>query len=312
MATAAVEERSYEMQAAVFGQNESHRLGACLASLSQALGARRAVITVILNGSTDGSAAVTRAVAPKLAHPVQLCSIEHGDKSNAINQFWYHLRVPAELYLCIDAYSVINPGAVDAFVARMMACPGANAASALAASGRYSMGQNAATLDPGGVLRGQCYAVRPAFLDRLTAAGLRLPLGIYWGDGLIGSLACHDLDAVGRPWDNGKVVGVAGAEFTLPALSMARPKDIVRQFRRKVRQTRGKLQNAAIKRLIYTSGYAGMPDHADDMVIAFIEAEGLPKVGGIDRIFQRMALRQIRSSRRPRDQDLVARTEMLR
>lgn len=309
--SAAADGQSYEVQAAVFGQNEGSRIAACLTSLSAALGSRRALITVILNGSTDGSAAVVRAVTPTLAHPVQLCSIVHGDKSNAINQFWYDLRVPAVLYLCVDAYSLINPGAVDAFLAQMAACPGANAASALAASGRYSIGQNAATLEPGGVLRGQCYGLRPAFLDRLTAAGLRLPLGIYWGDGLIGSLACHDLDPVGQPWDSSKVVGVAGAQFTLPSLSMMRPNDIVRQFRRKVRQMRGRLQNAAIKRVVYASGYAGLPGHADDMVLAFIAADGVPKVGVADRIFQRLALRQIRSSSRPDERDLVARSEML-
>ena len=70
--------------------------------------------------------------------------------------------------------------------------------------------------------------------------------------------------------------------------------DLRRQFRRKLRQMRGQLQNAAISELIYRAGYEGLPEDADEMVESFLANHAPPRVGWPDRMFRMLALREMR------------------
>jgi hypothetical protein len=157
----------------------------------------------------------------------------------------------------------------------------------------------AETLTQGGRLHGQLHAFRPAFLDRLTEAGLRLPVGLYRGDGLLGSMACHNLDPRHVAWDGHRIAGAQAATYCIPQLSPLRPGDIRRQFRRKIRQMRGRLENAAISAIIYEHGYQGLPGHADDMIAAYLQTHPVPAVSLPDRTFMALALRQHARARRP-------------
>ena len=62
--------------------------------------------------------------------------------------------------------------------------------------------------------------------------------------------------------------------------------DVRRHLRRKVRQMRGRIQNAAIKDLIYRAGYEGLPEDADELVESYLAVHGPPKVGWSERAFQ--------------------------
>lgn len=158
-----------------------------------------------------------------------------------------------------------------------------------------------ATLTVGGQLHGQLHSFRRDFIDRMVASDIKLPLGVYWGDGLLGSMAAHDLDALGKPWENRRVAGVAAATYDIPPSSFSKLRDLRQQFRRKIRQQRGRIQNAAIKDLIYREGYKGLPDDAEVMVADYLAMHGLPKVAWPDRLFQRLALQQARQSPKPAD-----------
>ena len=76
--------------------------------------------------------------------------------------------------------------------------------------------------------------------------------------------------------------------------------DLRRQFRRKLRQMRGQLQNAAISELIYRAGYEGLPEDADEMVESFLANHAPPRVGWPDRMFRMLAIREMRRAPRPR------------
>ena len=283
---------TYDVQVSVFGQNEASRIEACLRSISAALGARHAVITLLLNGSTDGSEDIARATARTLEHPLRICRIGHADKSNAINHSFYDLRERARLYVFVDAYVTISPDTIGAFEARLGECPDANVATGLAGNGRNEPKSNERTVRQGGIIHGQLYAARPEFLDRLTAKEIRLPTGLYRGDGFIGYLACHDLDAVGNEWDNRRLVGAPGAIFMIDQLSPFRWRDIRRQLRRKVRQMRGRIENAAIKRIADVHGFAALPGDADEMIRDHLAGNPLPHAALLDRPFLAMAVRQ--------------------
>ncbi len=263
-------------------------------------------ITLIVNGSSDNSVAVARKTAPALDVPLRIFTIAHGDKSHAINVFLHDrsIREDASLYFCVDGYVTIAPGSLGAIAARLDDTPRALAASGVASNGRTAKAMARRAVEIGGVLQGQFHALRPEFVQRIADGGIRLPIGLYRGDGLLGSMAAHDLDPVRNGWDNARIAGVAEATFEIDALSVFRWRDLRRQFRRKVRQMRGRVENAAIKRLVHEGGYEALPRFADDMIADYLAVHEAPAVAVQDRPFMALALRQHRAVRRPAEDAL--------
>ncbi len=290
---------------AVYCVNEATRLQGCLDSILVALAGHRALVSVILNGSRDGSLDIALTAA-RSGKPVEVFQIAVADKSNAINQFYHVLRSPARAYAGVDGYAYVMPGSFDALERRMMTDSHALVLACIGVNGRTVPLAMKETIEVGGRLHGQFHALRPSFLDRMVARGIRLPVGLYRGDGLIGSMAAHDLDPITQPWDNTRLPGIADARFAIPSLSILKPHDLQRQFRRKVRQMRGIIENAAIKSIIYKAGYEGLPLDCNDMLQDYLATHGIPKVPIIDRIFMHLVVNQIASAPRLKMQDLAA------
>lgn len=283
-----------DFEIGVYAANEALVLGDCLRSVDQACAGHRAGITVILNGTRDNSMEVLASL--RLQHAdLRVFMLPFGDKSNAINTFFYDLRRPANVCIQIDGYSTISPGSLVALRNALFRSDRINIVSACQSTGRSAEAETRRTL-AGGKCTGQFHAVRPSFIDRFVAAGIRLPLRIYWGDGLLGSMAAHDLDPVGNPWDNDRVIGIPDASFEIPTLSVWRWRDIQRQYRREIRQTMGRLQNQAIKAIIYKDGYEALPLDANDMVRNWI-ASNPPRPGSPWQRFKlRRALEQLNAA----------------
>jgi len=253
-----------DFEIGVYAANEAPVLGDCILSIDRACAGHRAGITVILNGTRDRSVQMLSAL--RLEHAgLRVFMLPFGDKSNAINTFYYDLRRPATVCIEVDGYARISRGSLAPMRAALFQSEKINIVSTCQATGRSAEAETRRTL-AGGKCTGQFHAVRPAFIDRFVAAGLRLPLRIYWGDGLLGSMAAHDLDPIANPWDNGRVIGIREAQFEITPLSIWRWRDIQRQYRREIRQTMGRMENEAIKAIIYKDGYAALPIDANDMV----------------------------------------------
>ncbi len=287
-----------DVSIAVFCQNEAARIGACIASIANAARSLRTGLTIIVNGSTDASARLAQAAAHAHNLTARVFIIPYGDKANAINRSFYELRQSARLHVFLDGYVVVGPRSLVALRDALADTPHALAATGVAGNGRTMKAATAHTLRHGGQLHGQLHAFRPAFLDRLTQHGVRLPVGLYRGDGLLGSMACHALDP-GTAWDNHRIRGAAEATYEIPLLSPFEPADIARQFRRTVRQMRGRLENAAISSIIYEHGYAALPAYADDMIAAWLAGGGKPVASLAMRPFMTLALRQHARAGRP-------------
>lgn len=291
---------------AVYCMNEAERLEGCLASIAASMADRRYLITVIFNGTTDGGIEIARLMA-RGGVAMEIYSIPTPDKANAINRFFYDLRKPARLYGGIDGYVHVGRHTFAALEQRLAETPHAHAMSGSAITGRSMQRFTAETLREGGRLHGQCHALRPAFIDDIVARGIRLPIGVYFGDGLLNSMAAHSLDPLHTEWDKQRTQGAAGAPYSLPTLSAFRLSDLRRQFRRQVRQQRGRIQSEAIKKVIYQGGYEALPADAHVMELDHIATDGLPKVGLWERPFQLLALRQIRAQAARKDADFTPR-----
>ncbi len=296
---------AWDWQVGVFGRNEASRIGQCIASIARAGRGLRVLATVLLNGTADNSAEVALCAARAEALPIEIYHFTHADKSNAINRFFHDLRAPADAVCCVDAYALIGPDSLSGFTRAFADRPDARLATGIAINGRSEPRSVERTLTVGGVTHGQLYAPGRAFLDRLTGRGLRLPLGLYRGDGLLGSMAAHDLDPVTQPWENRRVIGVKDATYEIASLSPFRLADVRRHLRRRVNHMRGRLETAAMKEIIYIGGYAALPEHADDMIRAFLAAHGPPPTPLRDRPFMAAALRRVRDARPPDPAGLV-------
>jgi glycosyltransferase involved in cell wall biosynthesis len=296
-----------DISVTVFCHNEAARVGACLASIAAAGSRMRLGVTVIANGTTDRSIDHARKALGKSNLPGRIYNIAHADKSNAINHSFYTLRQTARLHVFIDAYAIIAPDSFTGFAAMLSSHQEAVAATGIAGNGRTMQAATEETLKIGGRLHGQLHAFRPSFLDRLTAAGLRLPVGLYRGDGLLGSMACHDLDALQNPWENFRIKGTVEAVYRIPRLSPFRPGDIARQFRRKIRQMRGRMENAALSAIIYRHGFAALPATANEMIAAWLASGGSVPVSRSERPFMHLALQAVRRTDFPPAADLEPR-----
>ena len=288
---------------AVFCANEAAHIEACITGVARAAAGMRVSVTIIANGSTDGSAALAMATAKRHGLPARAAAIAYPDKSNAINHALTTLREPADLHVFVDGYAVMGDHALVALGAALDRSPDAQASTGVATGPGSMAALTAATLRDGGRLHGQLHALRPGFVDRLTQAGFFLPVGLYRGDGLLGSMVCHDLDALGTPWDPHRIAGASQATYSLPRPKPWRPADARRLFRRRVRQMRGRMENEAIKSVIYAQGYQGLPDYADDMIAAWLAQGGQVACAAADRPFQWLARRQ---ARRPEAGELKA------
>ena len=289
----------WDWNVAVFCRNEAGSIGRCIESIARASRHRRAVTTLIVNGSTDDSAAVALETARSCGAAIAVYTIPHGDKANAMNRFYYDLRESADYYFFVDAYAKIGPDALGELENCLATRPEVVAATGFAINGRTMHRHTERTLTRGGHLHGQLHALRKDFLDRLVAKRIRLPIGLYYGDGLVGSLAMHDLDAVNTEWQDRRIGSGPGATYEIPELSPFKWQDLKRQFHRKVRQMRGRLENLAIRGIVYTGNYQALPEYADDMIQAHLRTHALPPVPPLDRFFRRLALRQIQAARLP-------------
>jgi len=288
---------------AIFARNEMASLPRCLEALAAATAGAQAEVSLLLNGSTDGS----EQAAPRLMREARLrgsvWSIPHADKSNAINQYLHRLRPEAGLHVFVDAYAAVKPDALRRLAARLVAEPLAMAAAAVPSSGRSAAALRADMLEYPG-LHGSLFALRGSFVERLAASGLRLPLGLYRGDGLLGSFVMHDLDSASSPWRPPHIAVEPEASWTLQSLRPWSPADIRRHLRRLVQQGRGRLESGAIRHTIYPGqgrcgGFGALPERADSMILDWLAAvpEARPRLARDP--FAALALRRIRRAAPP-------------
>jgi hypothetical protein len=276
----------------VIARNEASRLTGCLEHITREVAGADACVTVILNGCSDDSRERVGHFAQAAKLPVAAYEIGFADKSNAWNQYIHVLAPIATRHVFVDGYAWVVPGALKAFAEALDASDHVHAATGVPSAGRSAAVQRRTLRDQGG-LHGSLHVLCDGFVERIRAAGLRLPVGLYRGDGLIGSFCMHDID-VTTPWDKTRVAVVEAATWGLPPPMIG---DLPRILRRRINQARGRLENAAIRAAIYPGGYAALPRYADDMILDYLAGAEPGTIPG--DIATRIAVRRLDPPRRP-------------
>lgn len=254
----------FDWSIGVFGKNESATLLECLRAISAAIGNSRAHVSVLLNGTTDDSARVAEIAFEKFKLTGQVVLIPLADKSNAINKFIYGLRPPSPVVFFVDAYAMVLADSFARLSSSLARSADAHAAAAVPSSGRSAaMLRKHMVADSG--LHGSLFAVKGPFLDRVVESGLRLPIGLYRGDGLLGSMVKHDLNSR-NDWDSRRIVVVPEATWRSPTLSPLNPADLRRWWRRQLNQARARVELRGLQATLYRGGgFGALPTYASQL-----------------------------------------------
>ncbi len=289
---------------AVFCRNEADMLDGCLRHLAIETNKYEDIlIYVIINGSTDKTKIIAEEHKKLFHNNFKILEIKFPDKTNSINQYIHLDGLTADIFFFIDGYARISEYSLRNMAATLMACPMANAVGAFPLAGRSAAAQRQSMREYRD-FHGSLFGLRGTFVERIRSQNLRLPVGLYRGDGLLGSMVRYDLDAVGDAWIPERVVLCESAGWTVPQPSALKIKDYIRFFRRRVQQARGRIEISAINRIISANNFSGLPKYADDMLIEYLRNDPLP-IGNKFKIFTYLALRRLKYPRRPAPADLA-------
>jgi glycosyltransferase involved in cell wall biosynthesis len=275
---------------AVLAHNEERRIALCLGSLP--LGDADTVIHVLVNGSTDQTAAIARKIAASTSNVI-VHDWPKGGKARSWNRFVFdELTETHNVHLFCDGDAEICDGALAALTQSLQDNPYANAASALPMNGRSATSYRAAMRREHGLF-GDLYALRGDFLKRMRAQNLRLPDDLVGDDGLICALAKTDLGHEDG-WDDRRVVVCEGAGFLCEPASLLRPASWRMQYRRMINYSVRHFQNRMISKIMRAPGSVGLPGNLSALYARAL-ADAQPRKSLPFWWFDRLALARMRA-----------------
>jgi len=209
-----------------------------------------AVMDVLINGNPD-LAQETAALAAQGTFPcgsvtLRIWSTPVGDKAHAWNQYVHDIWPGSDVAFFVDGYAEVRPDAFTLLDRGLAAAPDALGATGVPSSGRSAARHREHMLREGG-FHGNMHALSGTALDTLRKKGIRLPLGLYRTDSLIGAALLYKLAPETARWDTVRVVVAADATWDVPGLDTLTLKNIVSQIKRTLRQAQGDLENQAVR-----------------------------------------------------------------
>jgi len=278
----------------VLAHNEEAHIEACLDSIFASDPGRQFDVYVMANGCVDRTERLVSDYG-RQRPGVHLVSIALGDKCNAWNVF-IHETVPScapgrDVYFFMDGDARVVSGSFGAMARALETSPHAHAASAVPASGRnVERDRNEIISDHG--LVANLYSLRGAFVERLRALSVRIPLKLEGDDGLIGALIKWDLDPGNNEFDHQRIVPCPDAAFEFESMSPMNPADWLSYWKRAVRYGRRKYEFQLLGPELKSKGLAGLPP---DITALYTNATSLRlRPAGLYTVSNWVALRQMR------------------
>jgi hypothetical protein len=223
-------------------------------SIEAALGASRnapTVLDVVVNGNRSAADGIAQLLDSLTAGDqgeaklVRTWYLDVADKAHAWNTYVHAIWPGSDVAFFLDGYVRVRPDSLSLLAEGLQTSP-----RMLAASGVPTVGRTATRVKNDmlreGAIHGNMYALRQDVLRQLRLRGIRLPIGLYGYDALIGAFICFGLDPVGNQWDCGRILVHAQATWTNTPLAWWKPSAIVKHGKRMMRQARRTLVNRAV------------------------------------------------------------------
>jgi len=235
-----------------------------------------AVIHVLVNGNPT----LANALAGNLdqrppgsakessAPAIQVWSIPLGDKANAWNQYIHQIWAGETIAFFIDGYVRLNADAVELLGSAVEAN-----APALGGTGVPTMGRSAKALREDLITNigyhGNFCCIKGATMGQMRDQRIRLPVGLYRTDSLMGAILSYALDPGRHIWEDYRIHVHPKASWQIEPARWWRLKDLRAYVRRYLRQARGTLEKAAFADHLVNRrcSPAALPGTAQEMVL---------------------------------------------
>lgn len=272
---------SYDISVAVFSARETPEIlhGTVLAAVEASRGFATCC-DVIVNGP---SGALARGLSERLGQdealpPGVVLRIFHvpvADKAHAWNAYVHELWPGAALAFFIDGYARVMPDALSSIRRGIGDDAEILGGTGVPTQGRSASRLRAQMLRHGGI-HGNLYALRGWVMEHFRATGFRLPFGLYRTDSTVGSAVKFRLDPARHEWNERRLFVDAGATWTV-AEAVRSPLHLLRgQFRRRLRQAQGMLENRAVRQHLAVEHRKpeALPKTAHALVLDWVERHG--------------------------------------
>lgn len=229
----------------VFASRES--LGVLIRTIKAAQIAAQgtAGIDIVINGNSPLALALSDHLDnPEFVHEaihVKVWDIAMGDKANAWNQYIHRIWAGESIAFFIDGYVRLNPNSVTLLGEAI-----AKRADALGGTGVPNGGPPSDALPENG-FHGNFCCIKGSTIKQMRQQNISLPLGLYRVDSLMGALLNLDLDPINNVWVQSRIYVHPGASWQTDPKHWWRISDIRAQVKRILRQSRGVLENLAVR-----------------------------------------------------------------
>jgi hypothetical protein len=248
----------------------------CIGAAIRACKGQAAVIDVLVNGNPLLAETVAKVNFGSLQDcNVRVWNITQGDKAHAWNEYVHRIWPQHGNAVFIDGYVEISENSLDALENALATSAQAWAATGVPTSGRSAARAREEMLREGG-FQGNLHALRAHAMHALRARGIRLPLGLYRADSLIGALLILGLEPAVNRWDRQRIVVEPDAVWKVRELERITWRSAVSQWKRMLRQAQGDLENRAAREHLSIRRLAPelLPATARELVNTWIAEQG--------------------------------------
>jgi len=212
----------------------------------------KAHIDILVNGNpalAHDFAACLSDLPTHAAHAtVRVWSIEQGGKANAWNTYLHQIWSDEPIAFFIDGYARLNADAVQLLGDAVLADTTVLGGTGIPSVGRSAPTLRAQMMQHGG-FHGNFCCIRADAIRDIRARGISLPFGLYRVDSLMGALLSYGLHPEHADWNHRRILVHPQASWQTDAKHWWRLSDVKAQLKRMLRQSRGVLENEAVKEL---------------------------------------------------------------
>jgi len=246
------------------------------ASVKAAIAAAHAplVIDVLINGNptlaADFAKSFPGAVDITGEVEVRIWFLPFGDKAHAWNDYLHRIWSGEPLAFFMDGYVRPRPDSIGLLGAAVLADAVALGGSGVPNVGRTSKQLRGDMLAAGGI-HGNFCCIKGAVIQQLKDRKIRLPVGLYRADGLVGALLTFGLDRQRHKWEPKRVLIHPDVTWDNGHKHWWNIDHLQSQFKRAIRQYRGVIENCAIRNHFTQKALTPeeLPARVDQLVVAW-------------------------------------------
>lgn len=207
-------------------------------------------IDILVNGNPELAQNIKKVVQQKIGNQsflrVRVWSLVLGDKANAWNTYLHRIWEGEDLAFFIDGYVRLHQKSLQQLLRSLKANPQALGGTGVPTTGRSAKEIRTRMLIEGGFYGNLC-CVKGLVIAEIRRRKIRIPLGLYRVDSLMGAMLYFGLNPKEHIWQTYRIIVDGEASWDLDLKQWWRWSDLMAKKKQIERQLRGSVENAAVK-----------------------------------------------------------------